>query len=569
MCRGNNHNGRRCPSDTSEARTLRRRNATARAEYSEQVAKPVEPKFRPAAEPETAFTVESIRADAESLKTLALKMKEAGEPSESILLAHDKILNNMGAGIDYLATEKYGAPTDEDLQNAEKEVTQRLLREAERRKRALAILAEPLKEERDTFAKELHKIADSTSHILNTDRETAWKKGNPELYAKWRAKQDEVNANHQEAYEAEWNLNNNIIDSQRALLEKRNEAIQAALREVGVNFADPETLSCSEKSHPSAVKSLKEALKFFPQEWIDKSNANNSITPLEVKNSSGRAHYQTKAERTESISFTKAQIYEKPEDWVPDPHDRSESEFTDLNGKDEWVDPLSGKTLTEGNTYTRKEGEEIKPLRKWVKFEYDYKQQETPPRGKGWEKVELKSRDYVDGKMGEEYLVTHYRKKKAGKKKGSETVSFAELTVNRDATVYVGTDNGMRIAMHEFSHRMEDTVRPISGYEDAFLRRRAGIISEDSNTIPEKLSSIYTPDGAVQGQKELGYKDNFPDHYMGKVYVNAHYREILSMGMESLFCGSNGALSGLRNAKPDPDYKRFILGVLASSAAKK
>ena len=40
------------------------------------------------------------------------------------------------------------------------------------------------------------------------------------------------------------------------------------------------------------------------------------------------------------------------------------------------------------------------------------------------------------------------------------------------------------------------------------------------------------------------------------------------MGMEYLFAGTNGGLAGLGNHKADADYKKFILGVLASSVKK-
>jgi hypothetical protein len=55
---------------------------------------------------------------------------------------------------------------------------------------------------------------------------------------------------------------------------------------------------------------------------------------------------------------------------------------------------------------------------------------------------------------------------------------------------------------------------------------------------------------------------------MGKIYSGSSYTEILSMGMESLFAGTNGGFVGMDNNKPDADYKKFILGVLASSAKK-
>jgi hypothetical protein len=50
---------------------------------------------------------------------------------------------------------------------------------------------------------------------------------------------------------------------------------------------------------------------------------------------------------------------------------------------------------------------------------------------------------------------------------------------------------------------------------------------------------------------------------MGKEYTDG-YREVLSMGMEAIFSGSQGSLIGLGNFKPDPDMKNFIIGLLAT-----
>jgi hypothetical protein len=258
---------------------------------------------------------------------------------------------------------------------------------------------------------------------------------------------------------------------------------------------------------------------------------------------------------------TDAFVTRKPKDWTPDPHDRSESHYISMNGSDSWTDPLSG-IVHESYSMYKDENE----TRSWVCMSYEYyRGSGTPPKSGNWEKVEHYEEKYVSGEgfVRTGNLETRYRKPKTTRSRESSTYT-AELTVTKDGQSFVGDDKGMRVAMHEFAHRVEATTPHITAYEDAFLKRRAGHLPVEGNSevTPEKLSSIYS------GKKEVGFKDNFPSHYMGKVYHGSSYKEILSMGMESVFSGTNGGLVGLDNYSADADYKKFILGVLASSAKK-
>lgn len=51
----------------------------------------------------------------------------------------------------------------------------------------------------------------------------------------------------------------------------------------------------------------------------------------------------------------------------------------------------------------------------------------------------------------------------------------------------------------------------------------------------------------------------------GKIQVG-RATEVLSMGMETLFAGTNSGFAGMLRMKADPDSKKFILGLLASSS---
>lgn len=113
---------------------------------------------------------------------------------------------------------------------------------------------------------------------------------------------------------------------------------------------------------------------------------------------------------------------------------------------------------------------------------------------------------------------------------------------------------------HEMMHRMERTVPGLLGVEQAFLRYRA----DGGN-----YGGLY---GDMAGKKmPVGYVDSFPRAYAGRVYnTDTPFAfEVMSVGMEHVFYGNTGDLSGeddREGASPsaDREYRGFVLGVLAS-----
>lgn len=121
-----------------------------------------------------------------------------------------------------------------------------------------------------------------------------------------------------------------------------------------------------------------------------------------------------------------------------------------------------------------------------------------------------------------------------------------------------GTAKTMRgIAVHEVMHHAEAEVRfftedvgrpeKLGKYEREFLTRR---------TKGEKLSQIYP--GRKGLEHEVGVKDEFSEHYMGKDYkhfLDDHF-EVLTMGVQGVFGGDYDVTT-------DTEYYSFVLGLLA------
>lgn len=393
MCRPKNEEDRRCSGNTSTARKLRRHNLMARNKYSNQVIARVEPKTKPFPRESAPLTIENIQDEIQSAKRIGTKAKVI--KSHSVFaLQYDDQLKMIGAGIEYIAESEYNAPTDNHIREIYHEVFDRILPK------------------------------------VRMYEDEAMAEGKNEAQA---------------SLEAEVKFRPELVAELKPLFEKRSEAFLKALKDVGVEFAEPTSLQCSPNSDPDAENSLRLAMHYFPRSWVDASNKlHNEEIPLYVKNSKSRAHYKG----------------------------------------------LTGD---------------------------------------------------VDGVIEQTY---------------------AEITVTQDSDRLVGEDSGMSIAMHEFSHRVEHSVLGIKRIEKFFLDRRAGHYPTDGSVIPEEATVIYE---GMFGYTEKGYKDNLPTHYMGKLY-DGDVREILSMGMESLFAGAHGGFVGIMETDADPEYKQLILGMLASTS---
>ena len=102
---------------------------------------------------------------------------------------------------------------------------------------------------------------------------------------------------------------------------------------------------------------------------------------------------------------------------------------------------------------------------------------------------------------------------------------------------------------HELVHRMEHSVPELIDREREFFERR---------TAGEDWAPIYPNADREEVREEIGKRDDFSEHYMGKGYPDvagrtAGGREILSMGIQGLI-DERYAL--------DDEYRRFVLGCL-------
>jgi len=195
---------------------------------------------------------------------------------------------------------------------------------------------------------------------------------------------------------------------------------------------------------------------------------------------------------------------------------------------------------------------------------------------KDWldETMELVPTDWVNSSIGDPLpLLTKkvkrgfYRHRGTRRDKGQlERVSILASDTWNEA-------RSRSTVLHEFGHRMEDTLTGVPKPDEGVKRPRGPI---DRTVPPPARPDLFdierqfydrrtAGERAVQikgcGPSEKGRKDEFTEEYMGKEYVwggEVYAYEILSMGLEGVYYGNYDLY------EKDPEYFDLILGLLAA-----
>jgi hypothetical protein len=608
MCRDNDHGGRRCPHDTSEARRIRRHKAQARAKYADVTATPatgaVSPVEAAVATPESTHSIDKVKSLKEEVAKLnadyadivANPYGDWAQPGYELdgktytkaheaLIAIDEALERRiieaGDQVVNLSVERSGVSETavQELVRSELEEIVELKAKAENYKFTPEEEAE-IARRRDKL--ESHKAEveafqnahyDDYPHggidsfygrLLNYTRYNKDDVQAKALYLEYSKLQDKQTsltlALKEVENKAEMELTA-LKDRGRALLRSGGvahpevgkllkssaESYRAVLGEVREFGSRPHAFD--KKSKKDKVAVLQRALDMYPSEWIEKSAAGSNLL---VKYTGRRAHYSHLHPQKTKKADPLVQLVPKPIDWQPDPYNSQENGMfkveLDEDNEYSYTAPSGYKTIY--SSYGAK-GQSI-----WVSPRYNtfhaYKgeEPETSP-GKGYEKFYYKTKN----SLGEE-TIQHGWRRPLTKMRVIEVETKAELTIDTAREGFNDVSDGYSTALHEMAHRMEYTGgRVITRMEENFLKRRS---THDGQREP--LKRIYPT-----GKAEYAYYDSFVNAYMGKIYERSTSKEILSMGMESLFAGTNGGLMGGSGAKSDPEMKRFILGLLATA----
>lgn len=551
MCRSKDEGGpgRRCKCDSSVARLNRRSNAEMKDKYVSDVL------HKTTAHPSnilgtaSSITPETVREDIDHLNSLLHNPDSSLEDIDNALL-------QVGEGVNQLAERKHGAPSDDDfaqmLADAGYSDYMQAQEEVVKGDEEFDSLYEKYRAEvglENPIAKvaKFARTEELVEHGLSQE------------------KAEELRSIKRETEDAERRVASALTSPTSAeeskhtrtnLMLKRNEGIRKALEDVGVTLASPESLDYAQASQPAAIKAVKSALPFFPQTWVESSNAvtQRGNVGLILKVSGRRAHYAANKKQQNRTMGKLTSVSRFSNGRIPDPSTKEGQEYQPalLQEDGTFINPVTQKPIAPYETSGYADGEI------WVRQHYTYQPQKSQaPKGRGWEQVAYEHKEWDSDKQEWSSSTVHAWRKPVITKLSGTTTRADEVTINLDK---VATSDvlGHRVALHEMSHRFEDTIPVISRAEKAFLDRRigAGTASEESPTL---ISKFKTGSPA-----EIGYRDRFADHYMGRVYPGGKYYELLSVGMESVFAGSHNGLTHTASTlqPPDPDYRKFILGML-------
>lgn len=315
----------------------------------------------------------------------------------------------------------------------------------------------------------------------------------------------------------------------REVFAKAHRDVISLVREKGGD------ISVESRDTEMSKEFKKEIADVFPKEWID---ASNKQSDLFIKSERKRAHYQwdaVQSVRKKVPAMKTMASYDFMPHGEPNPDDIRYLGWTHDTERDEWSGPERVAEYGISRWKVDKNGDKV-------------------PVGTGWSYGPIVVERVYDGSV---VMENHWVK---------DVHEWDVTVVSKNPTIRLngydkktGTfDSDFHpIAVHEFSHRVEDVNPYITHMEEAFLMRR----TTNEEGVRENLVRY------MGRSNEVVREDNFINVYMGREYQGLKYREVLSMGSESVFNGTNGGFLGLGagyEEKTDHDSINFILGAYAT-----
>lgn len=617
MCRGINHTGVRCPSDTSAARQQRRvtarslkRNANRVKEHfvagapddSAQfvdtipmTAYPLDAPIEFIMAPATLETVKNHVSMVDTLVEAHEKLEKMGPTpggtyettingskvrgSKTVLLdklteAQEIAVTRVGSEIMRLVDSRTGS-TEVEVREKYGDAANKAIQEFTDTKKALEAKTQEFIDVVPNNIKVMsHMIETRLKDKITDEKKAALVKAlhdEAKKYEEQVAAYPDLVSNFHEAFYGMYALRERMAEVQKrsasiidygdeevvALNAQRIQAtkdILASVRPMGG------TVTVLPESQKAGVKVLQEAAKLYPQAWVNEANAQK---PVIVKFTEKRAHYDEVANHKTNVASPIIMESIKPVGWVPNPRSSLDYGYVEVN-------PATNEYYNEefGHTVKMDAADGYKP---WVYTQYNHfvqsedkmktmKDGSQQPVGRGWiqQEFDIETNNWSTGEKTVRAEKVWIRK---ATRKREKVFSAPEITVNDSATPY-HAENGYRVAVHEFAHRMEHVgSKFVPRMEEQFLKRRTTSYTGEREKLQRAID--LAPNSSYSAN-EVVRPDNFTNLYMGKEYTGSHFREVLSMGMEAIFSGSQGGLQGFGNYKPDLNMKNFIVGLLAS-----
>lgn len=324
-----------------------------------------------------------------------------------------------------------------------------------------------------------------------------------------------------------------FFDHSRRIASARRDAVISALSALGTSAEVRANIS-SQKRKIGAM--LRDVSKLYPDAWKDAVEQN--CNPLRIYASDARAHYKestqvkTKAWHPNGTHSTLRRTFTGPTEVTLNPyfdatHDMEDHVTVTVGG-----DPNNSEHVSSNKDAVETLNAKLSEIKLYV-------------GGRRWYAPASEDMRY-------DAIVTE-----------GGTLGIAQRRFRaegRESVIRTPAESPSTLA-HELAHRMEWGNEHIRALEARFLSRRAG---------DEEATSYHS-------DEQDFYADHFTNTYIGKVYEHGT-REVLSVGMEMLLYGDNGAGVGAElphdtytrtgddgRTVEDRDHLNFVLGLLFSA----
>lgn len=559
MCRNNEHGGRRCPHNDSDSRRLRRKNANVMAsisaaskQFKSENEKPVQP-FK------EELNLTEIKNKVEEIKKRVYSPVPEGMTQEEFDKENEILITSLGLSI--------AAEADRIAEYDEQEVERKI---ADLENRTYSASSENLRYLQETHRTALDNFHDALDTVI--DYETGKPKYdfmmNANKYVELDA--DEQRGDVTEAAEKVIKINKELdaaVEHHRSLdktfdltsaaiqldaTRKVSDAYKTIIQQIRPTGGDIDFAEDNKENSQYAVDILKDTVgKHYPAEWIEYSNNHETaksfvITTDDLRPSYTDAKGSTYSFNTQTLTDEERKLLDEAyseggthnftlmHPW--DPSQKLPIKY--VSTSDEVYDPKDHGELIDGK-----------------------------PAGEGWvysHNISGAAKDALTTKDSKPNLILkNYREKKYWVRQHDNTTSTLKI-YSKDSVDFLAdrsknpseslTDGA---AYHEFAHRMEHVFpeNMLFRQEKAFLARRTGKTKENWN---ENLVNL--PESGEFAHKDGGFVHN----YVAREYFRNNY-EVFSVGIESLYGGTNGGLIGTKpGTRKDEDHRGFVLGCLAT-----
>ncbi len=324
-----------------------------------------------------------------------------------------------------------------------------------------------------------------------------------------------------------------FFDHSRHIAAARREAVSSALSALGTSAGVKASISTQKRKIGAH---LREVSRLYPDAW--KRSVDENCNELRIYASEARAHYKESAQVTHKAWHDNGThtllrgTFTEPTEVTLNPYFDGTTDTKDHVTVAIGGDPNNPEHVSSNNTAAEALNAKLSEMKLYV-------------GGRKWYAPASESVRY-------ETCVTE---------NGTLGVKQQKFRAEgRESVIRTPEDDPSTLA-HELAHRMEWGNEHIRALEARFLSRRAG---------DEEATSYHS-------DEQDFYADHFTNTYIGKVY-NHGTREVLSVGMEMLFYGDNGAGVGAElpydaytrkgddgRTVEDRDHLNFVLGLLFSA----